>query len=89
MGFKSKATKKNKAKKVDRKPIKRAGAGMIWGGMSTHQPVAQWSKGVGGDGYTQKVNHCRRFKEGDKWNDGQDLKDVPREPGDYMRQPGL
>ena len=43
MGFKSKATKANKAKKEDRKPIKRAATGLKWNGVATHMPKDEWS----------------------------------------------
>ena len=54
MGFKSKATKMNKAKKEARvKPVKRACSGHTWGGIATHQHVNEWGKsgsvGKGGD----------------------------------------
>ena len=37
MGFKSKATKANKEKKQDRKPIQRQARGTTWNGYSTHR----------------------------------------------------
>ena len=43
MGYKSKATKKNKEKKQDRAPIKRKDEGITWAGMATHKHISEWS----------------------------------------------
>ena len=73
MGFKSKATKENKAKKQDRKPIKRAATGLKWNGVATHMPKDEWSsckdRGTKGN-TTQGSNRANINTEGDYWTKG-------------------
>ena len=72
MGFKSKATKANKAKKVDRAPIKRVGTGCKWGGMSTHQPIHEHVKGSSKGNMTQTISQLNGRWKGDPWKSGLD-----------------
>ena len=72
MGYKSKATKANKAKKEDRKPIKRAAKGYKWNGVATHMPKSEWDRQGGGTkgNTTQGSNRANINTEGDYWTKG-------------------
>tara|TARA_R110001592_G_scaffold279854_1_gene547251 strand:+ start:666 stop:968 length:303 start_codon:yes stop_codon:yes gene_type:complete len=73
MGFKSKATKMNKAKKEARvKPVKRACQGHTWGGIATHQHVNEWGKSgsVGKGGGNQKIGQLNATPKGHEWTKG-------------------
>ena len=63
MGFKSKATKANKAKKVGRAEIKRPAQGAIWRGVSTHM---KFEVKVGTK-KTQGVARANYNEVGTKW----------------------
>ena len=57
MGFKSKATKANKEKKQDRKPIPRAARGATWNGVATHRKFERGNTGDGVQSYCRGNYH--------------------------------
>ena len=59
MGYKSKATKKNKEKKQDRAPIKRKDEGITYAGMATHKHINEWSSR-----HTGKISYTGRLDLG-------------------------
>jgi len=76
MGYKSKATKQNKANKADRAPIKRAAKGYKWNGVATHMPKSEWASGKdrGTKGNTtQGAGRANINAQGDNWTKGPGL----------------
>jgi len=76
MGYKSKATKANKAKKVGKAPVKRIATGTTYTGVATHIPIQQWiptnkasHNGMGSQGVMgANFNHINS-----KWTKGNTL----------------
>ena len=90
MGFKSKATKINKAKKEARvKPVKRSCSGHIWKGVATHQHVREWGKtGSCGKGQGhQKIGQLNANFKGDPWSKGLNPQKDPATEISYTDKP--
>ena len=87
MGYKSKATKANKAKKVGKAPVKRIATGTTYTGVATHIPVKDWiptnkssHNGMGSQGVMgANFNHIHsEWKKGNTLDEAMELEVVRR-----------